>query len=180
MKIRIAIDRLVLATALLLAGVVSAHGPAKPALSEAKVGTASMGMPVYVQNIDPAAVGAVTVVDAFSAAIKAVKIDDAAKLLDPHVLILESGGSERSRDEYLRVHAIADAAFMQTAQQQLRYRQAQAFGEIAWVGTESAMRITKSGKTSILLSTETMVLKKTSDGWKIVHIHWSSRPAPKN
>ena len=94
--------------------------------------------------------------------------------------VSSSGGSERSRDEYLREHAIADAAFMQTAQQQLRYRQAQAFGEIAWVGTESAMRITKNGKNSMLLSTETMVLKKTSGAWKIVHIHWSSRPAPKN
>ena len=28
-------------------------------------------------------------------------------------------------------------------------------------------------------STETMVLRKAADGWKIVHIHWSSRRANK-
>ena len=32
----------------------------------------------------------------------------------------------------------------------------------------------QEGKTITLLSTETMVLKKTAQGWKIVHIHWSS------
>jgi len=28
-----------------------------------------------------------------------------------------------------------------------------------------------------LVSTETMILRKNADGWRIVHIHWSSRPA---
>jgi ketosteroid isomerase-like protein len=141
---------------------------------------ASSGMPAFVQDIAPAAADAVKVVDAFSAAIKAVKLDEAAKLLDPKVLILESGSSERSRDEYLGEHAIADAAFMQTATQQPRYRQAQASGDVAWVGTESLLETTRDGKPLLLLSTETMVLKRTEPGWRIVHIHWSSRPAPKN
>ena len=181
MKSRSGINRLIFAGALVLAGAVSAHEAAKPASApQAKGTSASMGMPVYVRNIAPAAADAVKVVDAFSAAIKAVKIDEAAKLLDPQVLILESGSSERSRDEYLREHAIADAAFMQTAQQQLRYRQAQVEGNLAWVGTESILQRMQEGKTITLLSTETMVLKKTAQGWKIVHIHWSSRPAPGN
>ena len=139
----------------------------------------AQGMPVYVQDIAPAAVEAVKVVDAFSAAIKAAKLDVASELLDPKVLILESGHSERSRDEYMGSHAIADAAFMQTAQQQLRYRQARAEGDIAWVATESLLQATEDGKSLLLLSTETMLLKKTDAGWKIVHIHWSSRPATK-
>lgn len=181
MKTRSGINRLIFAGALVLAGAVSAHEAAKPVSApQAKGTSASMGMPVYVRNIAPAAADAVKVVDAFSAAIKAVKIDEAAKLLDPQVLILESGSSERSRDEYLREHAIADAAFMQTAQQQLRYRQAQVEGNLAWVGTESILQRMQEGKTITLLSTETMVLKKTAQGWKIVHIHWSSRPAPKS
>ena len=33
----------------------------------------------------------------------------------------------------------------------------------------------KDGKTIIILSTETMVLKRSGSTWKIVHIHWSSR-----
>lgn len=53
-------------------------------------------------------------------------------------------------------------------------------GDIAWVGTESTVSHDKAGKSAASLSTETMVLGKTAQGWKIVHIHWSSRPAPSN
>lgn len=180
MKSNLFVTRLVFAGSLALSAVVLAHEPAEPKPAPAAASpAATMGMPVFVQNIAPAAVDAVKVVDAFSAAIKAVKIDEAAKLLDPTVLILESGSSERSRDEYLGEHAIADAAFMQTTQQQLRYRQAQVSGDVAWVGTESLLTTMKDGKATMFLSTETMVLKNTAEGWRIVHIHWSSRPAPK-
>lgn len=166
---------------LALAATVFAHPePESKPVMTANPTTAASAMPAFVQDVVPAAGDAVKVVDAFSTAIKAVKIDEAAKLLDPKVLILESGSSERSRDEYLREHAIADAAFMQTAHQQLRYRQARVEGPIAWVATESAIQTTKGKKPLLLLSTETMVLRKTPDGWKIVHIHWSSRPAPKS
>ena len=51
-------------------------------------------------------------------------------------------------------------------------------GAMDWVGTESISTHDKDGKPSSSLSTETMLLKKTAQGWKIVHIHWSSRPAP--
>jgi ketosteroid isomerase-like protein len=44
------------------------------------------------------------------------------------------------------------------------------------VGTESELHASKDGKPITLLSTETMVLKNTPNGWRIVHIHWSSRP----
>ena len=181
MKSRLYFIGFVIVGGLAFGGTVTAHESVKStAVPQTKGAAASQGMPVYVQNIAPAAAEAVKVVDAFSAAIKAVRIDEAAKLLDPQVLILESGSSERSRDEYLREHAIADAAFMQTAQQQLRYRQAQVEGNLAWVGTESILQRMQEGKTITLLSTETMVLKKTAQGWKIVHIHWSSRPATKS
>lgn len=132
----------------------------------------------FVQDIDSAAQEAVAVVEAFSAAIKGVRIDDASALLDPSVLVLESGGSERSRDEYLSHHAKADAEYMKDARQQLRYRQARVVGDIAWVSSESIISHDRDGKPTSSLSTETMVLRKTKQGWKIVHIHWSSRPAP--
>ncbi len=135
-------------------------------------------MPAFVQDVSPEAVAAVKVVDAFSTAIKAARIDSAKALLDPKVLVLESGGSERSRDQYLEEHAVADAAYMQGATQDLRYRKARVAGELAWVGTESILTSQKNGKPSLNMSTETMILRKTADGWKIVHIHWSSRAVP--
>ena len=131
-----------------------------------------------VQDIDPAAQEAVAVVEAFSAALQGVRIDEAKALLDPTVLVLESGGSERNRDQYLAEHAQADAQYMKDARQTLRYRQARVVGDIAWVGSESFISHDKEGELSSSLSTETMVLRKTAQGWKIVHIHWSSRPAP--
>lgn len=139
---------------------------------------AHAAMPAFVQDVSPEAVPAVKVVDAFSAAIKAARIDSAKKLLDPKVLVLESGGSERSRDQYIEEHAVADAAYMQGATQDLRYRKARAAGDLAWVGTESILTSQKKGKPSLSKSTETMILRKTADGWKIVHIHWSSRAVP--
>lgn len=176
MNIRFCIPSLILVTGLVICTMVSAHEPTKAqALTPNKSPALTLGMPVYVQNIAPAAADAVRVVDAFSAAIKAVKLDEAEKLLDPQVLILESGSSERSRDEYMQSHAIADAAFLQTAKQQLRYRQAQVEGNIAWVATESTLDKVENGNPVLLLSTETMLLRKSDAGWKIVHIHWSSR-----
>lgn len=176
MNIRFCILNLILVAGLAICTMVGAHEPTKPqAVTPDTSPAPTLGMPVYVQNIAPAAADAVKVVDAFSAAIKAVKLDEAEKLLDPQVLILESGSSERSRDEYMQSHAIADAAFLQNAKQQLRYRQAQVEGNVAWVATESTLDAVQNGKPIMLLSTETMILKKTDAGWKIVHIHWSSR-----
>lgn len=168
MKKPFRIFSLILASQMALSLTAAAHEPA----------ITSSGKPVTVEDITPSAADAVKVVDAFSAAIKAAKITDAGNLLDPKALILESGSSERIRDEYLQSHAMADAAFMQTAQQQLRYRQARAEGNVAWVGSESMLRTVKDGKEVVILSTETMVLRKGQDGWRIIHIHWSSRPAP--
>lgn len=97
-------------------------------------------------------------------------------LLDPGVLILESGGAERSREEYLSHHARSDAKFLAGSHSELKRRRARIDGDLAWVGSESELHAQHNGKPMTLLSTETMVLKHTADGWKIVHIHWSSRP----
>jgi SnoaL-like domain len=45
---------------------------------------------------------------------------------------------------------------------------------MAWVASESEIHAKKDGKASTSVSTETMVLKRTGQAWKIVHIHWSS------
>ncbi len=53
-------------------------------------------------------------------------------------------------------------------------RVADAHGELAWVATGARMRTTRQ-KQLDLVTTETMVLRKMTDGWRIVHIHWSNR-----
>jgi ketosteroid isomerase-like protein len=131
-----------------------------------------------VAAIEGRAAPAVKVVEEFSTALQAGDLARAGSLLADEVLILESGGAERSRDEYLGGHAGHDAEFLKTAHVQLIHRTARTEGDLAWVGTESELHAAKDGKPLTLLSTETMVLKSTPDGWRIVHIHWSSRPKP--
>ena len=111
----------------------------------------------------------------FNAALSSGDLATVGSLLAPDVLILESGGAERSREEYLGQHAVSDAAFLKGAHRQLLRQRARVAGEFAWVGTESELHAQKDGKPLTVQSTETMVLKQTADGWRIVHIHWSSR-----
>lgn len=118
----------------------------------------------------------VAVVEQFSKALQAGDLAEVGKLLADDVLILESGGAERSREEYLGHHAVADAAFLREAHVQVKQRVARAEGSMAWVGTESELHASKDGKPLTLLSTETMILRKVGADWRIAHIHWSSRP----
>lgn len=134
--------------------------------------TASSGADI---NVPAAAKDAVATVDRFSAALTSGDLAKAGKELDPNVLILESGGAERSAAEYLSGHAKEDAAFLKSAHQQLLHRTAHASGDFAWVASESELHIQKDGKPVTVLSTETMVLRRGTSGWRIVHIHWSSR-----
>jgi len=128
-------------------------------------------------DVDRAAADAVSVVERFSTALAAGRIDSAARELDPKVVILESGGVEQSRDEYLAGHATADAEFLKNAHITLQRRTARATGDLAWVASQSQIHVAKGAETMLIDSTETMVLHKAADGWKIVHIHWSSRRA---
>lgn len=127
-------------------------------------------------DVPAAAKPAVSVVERFGKALAAADFKTVESLLDADVLILETGGAERSRQEYLGHHAISDAQFLKGAHSQLQRRRARIAGDLAWVGSESELHATKDGKPLTLLSTETMVLKKTGAEWRIVHIHWSSRP----
>jgi len=128
-------------------------------------------------NIAPAAAEAVAAVERFAVALSSGDLTLVGAELDPGVLILESGGVERSRDEYLAGHAKSDAKFLKQARVTLMRRTAQSSGDLAWVGSESEIHAMKGEEMLMISSTETMVLRKTDQGWKIVHIHWSSRRA---
>ena len=125
----------------------------------------------------PATAGpAVAVVERFGKALAAGDMETVEELLAPDVLILETGGAERSRAEYLGHHAISDAKFLKGSHHQLKRRTARTSGDLAWIASESELHASQDGKPRTLLSTETMVLRKTGADWRIVHIHWSSRP----
>lgn len=114
-------------------------------------------------------------VDRFFAALAAGDLDQAGAELDPNVIILENGGAEHSAAEYLGGHAKGDARFLKEARRMLTRRTARVGGDLAWVASESELHAQKDGAPIAIASTETMVLRTTEAGWKIVHIHWSSR-----
>ncbi len=162
-----------LALALLLAAAsVWAHGDEKHEASKVQAGRETAGAEL---SIAPAATEAVAVLERFSAALSAADLDAVAAELDPAVLILESGSAERTRDEYLGGHAKHDAEFLKAAHVGLKRRTAHASGDLVWVGSESEIHATRDDKMLMISSTETAVLSKTAQGWKIVHLHWSSR-----
>jgi len=118
---------------------------------------------------------AAATVDRFFSALAAGDLKRAGTELDPEVIILESGGGEYSAVEYLEGHAKHDAAFLKAAHHQPGRRAARVSGDLAWVASESELHVQKDGKPTAILSAETMVLRSSAAGWKIVHIHWSSR-----
>ena len=156
------IHRIVFLALLVLPFTSQAHDPTQHAKAN---------VPAIAAEAKPA----VAAVDAFSSALQAGDLKRAGTWLADDVLILESGGAEHSKAEYLGGHATHDAELLKDAHVQLKQRTAQATGDLAWVGSESELHATKDGKPLTVLSTETMVLKRGKAGWRIVHIHWSSR-----
>ena len=132
--------------------------------------------PSQTTDVPDAAISAVNKVDTFSQALAAADFEQLKDLLAADTIILESGGIEHSRDEYLNHHAKEDASFLSGAHVKIVSRTARVDGNLAWVATESEIHVSKDNKPLTLLSTETMILGKRSGDWQIVHIHWSSRP----
>lgn len=125
-------------------------------------------------DVPDTAKAAAATVDRFFASLSAGDLERAGAELDADVIILESGGAERSAAEYLGGHAKGDAAFLKGAHHSLTHRTARVSGTLGWVASESELHVQKDGKPAVIASTETMVLRSSGTGWKIVHIHWSS------
>lgn len=116
-------------------------------------------------------------VDAFHAALAKGDGVAAAALLADDALIYESGYVERSKAEYASHHASADAAYAAAVPSKLTNRSGVADGGLAWIASESRTTGKYKDKPVDRVTTETMMLRKTAEGWRIVHIHWSSRAA---
>lgn len=125
------------------------------------------------------AANAAKVVDRFHAALAAGDTSGAAALMSDQVLVLESGGAERSKAAYAAHHLAADAAFQKAARATQLRRVGGASGDLAWVATEGRVQGQSGERIIDRMTTETMLLARTGEGWRIVHVHWSSRAAPK-
>ena len=117
---------------------------------------------------------AAAVVDGFHAALARGDTQAALSFLADDALIFEGGAVERSKSEYAAHHLAADAAFSQAVPGVRHHRSGGAIGDIAWIASEGHTTGTYKDQPVDRITTETMVLKRDGESWKIVHIHWSS------
>jgi ketosteroid isomerase-like protein len=117
-------------------------------------------------------------VDAFHAALNRGDASVAAAMLDDEALIYEEGGAEESKAAYTNSHLLADIAFLATARETLVNRTGGASGPLAWVASQGKLQAQVHEQTIERDTTETMVLRRTGTGWRIVHVHWSSAKSP--
>ena len=113
-------------------------------------------------------------VDDFHAALAQGDTAAAEGLLSAAVIIFEGGSAERSRVEYASAHLPADAAFEHAIASQMVRRSGGTSGDLAWVASEGRTKGQFKGRDVDRVTTETMVLRRISGAWKIVHVHWSS------
>lgn len=120
----------------------------------------------------------VATVEAFHAAMGKGDADAVASLMLDDAIIFEQGGAESSKAEYVESHLPGDIAYSQGMTDTISSRRSVVKGGVAWVMTQGRTTGAYEGKTIDRLTVETMVLKRTRAGWRIAHIHWSSRAAP--
>ncbi len=132
------------------------------------------------QHVHAAAASPIDIAKALHEGLASGDVSKVKTLLDPGVLILESGGAERSWAEYAAHHLKADMDFLKTVTYKLQRQSGDTVGDLAWLATEARMTGTANRKPLDIQSTETLVLKKSAAGWRVVHVHWSSRAVGKS
>ena len=128
--------------------------------------------PVWSQPSDSAAV--VAAVRGYHAALAQGDSAAALRLLAPDVLIQESGGQE-TLVEYRSHHLPGDIRFAMAVPSQRGPIVVQVAGDLAWATSTSVTQGTFGERTINSAGVELMVLSRTSSGWLIRAIHWSSR-----
>lgn len=136
-------------------------------------GCAARGAPAPAEDVSAVVVAQA---EAFQRALAAGDGTAVGNLLAPEVLIYESGGQESSREEYISHHMKGDMAFLGKSQAQVIERKHGASGNLGWVATRSRITGVHRDKPVDIYSTESLVFERKAEGWRIVHVQWSSRP----
>lgn len=98
----------------------------------------------------------------------------ALRLLGDDAVILESGGVE-SKTEYRAHHLPGDIAFAQGVPSKTAATRVVVRGDVAWAWSTSTAQGEFRGRQINSAGAELMVLTRTTSGWRIAAIHWSSR-----
>ncbi len=122
------------------------------------------------------------VVDAFHGALRRGDEQAVIRLLLPEVQIFESGRVEASRAEYQSHHLQSDLKAAAAITHHVVDRSVETRGDMALVMSRTHVTGQYRNQDVNQAGTETMVLRRTPDGWRVRHIHWSfgapPQPAP--
>lgn len=132
----------------------------------------SAAQPAGADTVDTSTVAAT--VHAFHDALAAGDSAGALALLHPDVRVFEGGHAE-TLAEYRSGHLAADMSFSAAVDREVLSESVSAEDERALYLAEYRMAGTFRGREIEAHGAETMVLVRTGDGWRIRHIHWSSR-----
>jgi ketosteroid isomerase-like protein len=122
----------------------------------------------------PGAAAARAVVAGFAAALQAGDSLRALRLLHPGLVVYESGVAE-DLAHYRSHHLAADIAFLAQVRSRTVRDELTVSGAMALYTREYRSQGTWRGRAIDSAGTETLVLMRTREGWRIRHIHWSSR-----
>ena len=117
---------------------------------------------------------AVAVVEQFHAALAAADSTRAVSLLADDVLIIEAGNIQ-TRADYLGGHLGADMKASQGSKAERSIVAARVAPATAYIVTKSVTPPTGAQGNTGSETAELMVVTKTSNGWRISAVHWSSR-----
>lgn len=110
---------------------------------------------------------------AFQKALRDGNAETVRRLLADDVQIYEGKGVERSADEYAHHHMPGDMAFLKAMTFVPLEHRVEELGDMAYSLSRTQINGRYKDKDIDLISVETLVLARTGNGWKIVHIHWS-------
>lgn len=113
------------------------------------------------------------VVQEFHGALAAGDSLAALALLHPDLVVYESGHAE-TLSEYRSEHLASDIAFAAATRREVRAESVTLWGDVALYTSEAHTTGTWRGRDIDGGGTESMVLVRTPEGWRIRHIHWSS------
>ena len=146
----------------------------KNALVHATALTLALAPAALAQAARPDSVAAVAAIGQFQAALAAGDSVRAVALLADDVLIME-GGAIQTRAEYLGGHLGADMKASQGSKGERSVIKVSILNDAAYIVSKTVTPPRgAAGSTGSELA-ELMVVSKTSSGWKIRAVHWSSR-----
>lgn len=129
-------------------------------------------LPAQASPADSIAV--VRLVEQFHARMQAADTNGAAALLAPELVVMEGGTIERLSD-YVSHHLPADIDATRAAPSPRTVVHVAVGDGMATVASSTLAQREVRGQQMEVTGAELMVLRRTSAGWRISAIHWSSR-----